>query len=221
MSDTRPASRSSLPAPHGQLEAIYRPRRGDADAIALLLHPHPLYGGTMHNKVIFQSAKALEDVGYETLRINFRGVGASTGEHDHGRGEIDDAATALDFLRKEQPRATHCLVLGFSFGAAIALALGSRDAKIDRLIAIGTPAHALSNPTVYPAAQRAVFIHGDRDEVAPLPALRQALTDNDIDSDLIVIPGADHFFTAHLQELRDRVGQGAVVSGQGSLGVRG
>lgn len=206
MSTERPPSQSSLPAPHGQLEAIYRPRRGDAAAIALLLHPHPLYGGTMHNKVIFQSARALAEAGYETLRINFRGVGASTGSHDGGRGEVDDAAHALAFLRREQPQARQCLVLGFSFGAAIALALAAADAGIDRVIAIGAPAYALAAPgAVAAAASRAAFVHGDRDDVAPLPALRRALADAGIDVEPIVIAGADHFFSDHLEELRSAV----------------
>ncbi len=205
MTESRPPAQSQIPVAHGQLEAIYRPRRGDAAAIALLLHPHPLYGGTMHNKVVFQSAKALEEAGYETLRINFRGIGASSGSYDEGRGECDDALAALEFLRAAQPAATRCLLLGFSFGAAIAFAADARAGDIDRLIAIGTPAYALSAPDAARTAGRTAFIHGDRDDVASLAALQQALAAIDNHGELTIIKGADHFFSEHLAELRNAV----------------
>src|SRR5215470_4320315 len=100
-----PAGNLFIPAPHGQLEAIYRPTHDRAERVALVLHPHPLYGGTMHNKVVYHTAKTLDDAGFATLRFNFRGVGASSGGHDHGRGEVDDARLALDFLLAAQPAA--------------------------------------------------------------------------------------------------------------------
>ena len=205
MSDARPDSVSAIPAPHGQLEAIYRPRRNDAEAIALLLHPHPLYGGTMHNKVVFHSAKALEEAGYETLRINFRGVGSSSGRHDDGRGETEDAMVALEFLRAAQPAVSRCLVLGFSFGAAIAFVLDARSDDVDQVIAIGTPVYALSAPGAANTARHTTFIHGDRDEVASLAPLQTALDAIDGHGEIVVIPGADHFFSGHLKELREAV----------------
>lgn len=202
------AGRTLIPAPHGQLEAIYRPRRDDADRIALLLHPHPQHGGTMHNKVIYRSAKALEDAGYETLRFNYRGVGDSSGSYDGGRGETDDAQTALDFLRAAQPAAARCVVLGFSFGAGIAFALAARDAGIDRIVSVGTPVYTLDAERAAETAARTAFIHGERDEIAPLGALRQRLAEIAPEADVQVVAGADHFFTGHLGEL-----QGAVAVG--------
>jgi len=200
-----PAAQKLIPAPHGGLEAIYRPRRDDATEIALLLHPHPQYGGNMHNKVVFRSAKALEEVGFETLRFNFRGVGASTGRYDDGRGEVDDAAAALEFLRAAQPAARRCVLLGFSFGAGIALALEARRSDVDAVIAIGTPAYALTLPSAAETARHTTFIHGEEDAVAPLAAVRSTLSALGLDANLVVIPGADHFFTVHLSELHEAV----------------
>src|SRR3982750_1133116 len=99
------AGRTLIPIAHGQLEAIYRPGTSSAERVALVLHPHPLYGGTRHNPVVFHCARALHEAGYETLRVNFRGVGASSGTHDHGLGETDDARVALDYLLAQQPQA--------------------------------------------------------------------------------------------------------------------
>ena len=110
--------RTLIPAPHGQLEAIYHPPAEPAERVALVLHPHPLYGGTMHNKVVYHAAKALEAAGFVTLRFNFRGVGASTGQHDRVGGASEDARVALDYLLAQQPAARAVLVAGFSFGAA-------------------------------------------------------------------------------------------------------
>src|ERR1051326_8510985 len=117
-----------IPAPHGQLEAIYRPEHAQAERVALVLHPHPQHGGTMHNKVVFRAARALQEAGYATLRFNFRGVGESTGTFDQGRGEADDARVALDYLLAEQPQAREVIVAGFSFGAWIGLRVGCADA---------------------------------------------------------------------------------------------
>src|SRR5215210_4407072 len=110
-----PAGNFSIPAPHGRLEAILKePRAGVARGVALVLHPHPLGGGTMHNKVVFRAASALNDAGLITLRVNFRGVGQSTGEHAEGRGEIEDVRAALDYLEK-QYREEPVTLAGFSF----------------------------------------------------------------------------------------------------------
>jgi len=99
-----PAGNLFIPAPHGRLEAILKePRDGSVRGVALVLHPHPLFGGTMHNKVVFRAASALNDAGLVALRINFRGVGQSTGEHDEGRGEREDARAGLDYLAQNYP----------------------------------------------------------------------------------------------------------------------
>ena len=106
-----PAGNLFIPATHGRLEAIYRPKSNQAEQVALVLHPHPLHGGTMHNKVVFRVAKALNECGFETLRFNFRGVGLSTGEFDEGRGECADAQAALDYLLDNQQNAREVINL--------------------------------------------------------------------------------------------------------------
>ena len=195
------AGRQLIPAPHGQLEAIYRPSSEQAERVALVLHPHPLYGGTMHNKVVYQTARALEEVGFATLRINFRGVGASTGGHDHSRGEVEDARAALDYLLAHQTRAREVLVAGFSFGAAVGLRFGCGDARVHRIIAIGTPASWFDAAFFAGCVTPIAFIHGERDQLAPLRKLEPLVGRERIR----VIAGADHFFEDHLDDLRAAV----------------
>ena len=195
-----------VPAPHGQLEAIYHPAGGSAERAALILHPHPLYGGTMHNKVVYQTAKALEAAGFATLRINFRGVGTSTGDYDDGRGELDDARVGLDYLLTDQPRAREVVVAGFSFGAAVALSCGCADRRVQRIIAIATPARWLAAGLLAECAKPIAFIHGADDDLAPLAAVQDLQRSaGRPDVQLRVIPGADHFFEHHLEALRTAV----------------
>src|SRR6187431_660449 len=119
-----PAGNLFIPVAHGQLEAILKePRQGSPRGVALVLHPHPLGGGTMHNKVVFRAAAALNDAGLVTLRINFRGVGQSTGEHDEGRGERDDVRAGLEYLAVNYPE-QEITLCGFSFGARVGLEAG-------------------------------------------------------------------------------------------------
>lgn len=189
-----------IPAPHGQLEAIYQPSPA-AERVALVLHPHPLYGGTMHNKVVYRAAKALEAAGFVTLRFNFRGVGDSSGSHDGGRGAADDARIALDHLLEHQPAAREVVCAGFSFGAAVALRFGCAEPRVQRLIAIATPADWLDTGLLAACAKPIAFIHGDRDDVAPLARLERLVSRERIH----VIAGADHFFMEHLDELQAAV----------------
>ncbi len=134
-----PAGNLFIQVAHGQLEAILKePGSAPVRGVALVLHPHPLGGGTMHNKVVFRAASALNDAGLVTLRINFRGVGQSTGTHDQGRGELDDVRAGLDYFRDKYAdrRITIC---GFSFGARVGLEVGTSDDRVLNLISIGTP----------------------------------------------------------------------------------
>jgi len=200
------AGKTQIPVPHGQLEAIYRPSRDDAERVALLLHPHPLYGGTMHNPVVFHCAKALAEAGAETLRINFRGVGESTGTWDEGRGELEDAQAALDFLLAAQPKARDVIVLGYSFGSGMGLRLGCRDDRVRRLIAVATPVGLVDLGFLGRCTKPKLFVHGELDELAPLEPLRSALADRVAPpADLRVIDGADHFFGTGHAELADAV----------------
>jgi alpha/beta superfamily hydrolase len=196
------AGRQLIPASHGQLEAIYRPATDRAQRVALVLHPHPLYGGTMHNKVVYRIAKALERAGLVTLRFNFRGVEGSTGGYDQGRGEMDDARTALDWLLQQQPAAREVLVAGFSFGASIALQFGCADDRVARLIAVGTPARWLTSAGLSACGKPIDFIHGALDDVAPASDVQALLAGiSGAATSLHIIPGAGHFFDAHLDEL--------------------
>lgn len=200
------AGKTQVPADHGHLEAIYKASSGEAARVALVLHPHPVYGGTMHNPVVFHCAKALEAAGFETLRINFRGVGESTGTWDEGRGEYDDARAALDFLLADQPQAREVLVAGYSFGSAIGLRLGCADARIHRLVAVATPVGLLDLSFLSDCAKPKLFVHGSSDELAPLGPLRTLVDDSAAPpADLHVIEGASHFFDTGREELTDCV----------------
>ncbi|MEP7270947.1 MAG: alpha/beta fold hydrolase [Acidobacteriota bacterium] len=194
-----------ISSPHGQIEAIYRPHARDVERVALILHPHPLFGGTMHNKVVYRAAKALEEAGFTTLRFNFRGVGESTGQHDDGRGEVDDARLALDHLLTDQPKAREVVIAGFSFGAAVGLQLGCDDDRAQQVVAIGTPLRIKELAFLDSCRKPKLFIHGEQDKIAPLKPLEERLErlPTDIPWKLIKIPGAEHFFDNHLDELKD------------------
>lgn len=191
-----------IPASHGHLEAIYRPDGAGGARVALVLHPHPLYGGTMHNPVVFHCARALQEAGFATLRVNFRGVGESTGDHDHGRGEVDDARDGLDFLLRERPAASEVVVAGFSFGAAVGLRFGCGDGRVHRLIAIGAPIGLADTSFLGACGKPKLFVHGERDDVAPLAAVETALRTAAPPCELRVVAGASHFFESGMDELR-------------------
>jgi len=207
MTSIYPAGNLFIPAPHGRLEAIYRPKSDQAERVALVLHPHPLHGGTMHNKVVFRAAKALNESGFETLRFNFRGVGQSTGEHDEGRGECDDARAALDYLIESQPHAREVIVAGFSFGSIVGLKVGCADERVDKLIAIGAPARMSSLDFLARCSKPKLFIHGVEDTVAPLAPLEEFLATLPADGDLRIerIAGAGHFFDDQAFELMQAI----------------
>ncbi|HLM59483.1 MAG TPA: alpha/beta fold hydrolase, partial [Pyrinomonadaceae bacterium] len=132
-----PKGNLNIPVSHGQLEAILKEPAGDIKGAALVSHPHPLGGGTMHNKVVYRAATGFAEAGFVTLRFNFRGVGASTGAHDDGDGERQDVKDALDYLTKNYP--SHPLTLaGFSFGSRVGTEVALDDERVERLISIGT-----------------------------------------------------------------------------------
>lgn len=198
-----PAGNLFIPAPHGRLEAIYRPKSEQAERVALVLHPHPMHGGTMHNKVVFRAAKALGEVGFETLRFNFRGVGASSGEYDEGKGECDDARVALDYLLSVQPHAREVLLAGFSFGSVVGLRVGCADERVQRLIAIGAPARLSTLEFLQDCTKPKLFVHGELDEIAPLAPLEDILQQLPATTNyqLVRIANAGHFFDDQANEL--------------------
>jgi hypothetical protein len=199
-----PAGNLLIPAPHGRLEAILKePRLLPARGAALLLHPHPLHGGTMHNKVVFRAASALNDAGLTVLRINFRGVGQSTGTHDEARGERDDARAALDHLAEHYPHQPVTLA-GFSFGARVGLEVGVQDARVSQLVGIGTPVNMYDFTFLEACRKRILLVHGDRDEFGDVERLRALATRIQAHTDVQVsiIEGAGHFFEGHLDEMK-------------------
>jgi uncharacterized protein len=197
-----PAGNLFIPAPHGQLEAILKePRDGRPRGAALVLHPHPLGGGTMHNKVVFRAAAALNDAGLLVLRINFRGVGQSTGEYDEGRGELDDARVALDFLATNHPN-QEITLCGFSFGARVGMKVGIDDVRVNRLISIGTPVDKYDFSFLTQCPKPILFVHGERDEYGNVEHLRELVAKIKAPAELKVINGAGHFFDEHLDELK-------------------
>jgi len=199
-----PAGNLFIPAAHGRIECIlkeppYAPTRG----AALVLHPHPLGGGTMHNKVVFRAASALNDAGLITLRINFRGVGQSTGEHDEGRGELEDVRAGLDYL-KEQYQDFDVTLCGFSFGARVGLKVGIADDRVVNLISIGTPVDKYDFSFLEACRKPILFVHGDRDEFGRLASLKEivAKIEPHTEVQFSVINAADHFFEGRLDELK-------------------
>ena len=202
-----PAGNLFIPVAHGQLEAILKePREGSPKGVALVLHPHPLGGGTMHNKVVFRAAAALNDAGLTVLRINFRGVGQSTGEHDEGRGEKDDVRAALDYLSQRYP-AGGITLCGFSFGARVGLEVGIHDPRVSYLISIGTPLDKYDFNFLAQCRKPLLLVHGEHDEFGDVVSLRKLAADLEKNTSvrLVVIPGAGHFFDGGLDGLKQAI----------------
>ena len=199
-----PAGNLFIPVSHGRLEAILKePRSGSTKGVALVLHPHPLGGGTMHNKVVFRVASALNDAGLVTLRINFRGVGQSTGEHDEGRGELEDGKAALEYLAEKYPEQPVTLC-GFSFGSRVGMEIGISDERVKNLISIGTPVDKYDFGFLKACTKPILFVHGDNDEFgsrARLETLVELVKPN-ANVELHVVSNCGHFFEGHLDELK-------------------
>jgi alpha/beta superfamily hydrolase len=198
--ETLPALRSFfLPGPTGKLEALLNEGRPDAPLVTLLCHPHPLGGGTMHNKVVYHAMKVFHGFGWPVLRFNFRGAGLSEGQHD-GRAESGDVQTALDWLSTEYRKPI--LAAGFSFGAAMGLNAACGDSRVHGFAALGLPTHAEGRNYEYPFLPKCtfpkLFLSGDRDQYAPADQLRSVIAEAAEPKRLELIPGADHFFVGHL-----------------------
>ena len=202
-----PSGNLFIPAEHGQLEAILKePRSGPPKGVALVLHPHPLGGGTMHNKVVFRAAAALNDAGLIVLRINFRGVGQSTGKHDEGRGERNDVRAALDYLSANYPQLGVTLC-GFSFGARVGLEVGIDNQRVRYLIGIGTPLDKYDFDFLEACRKPLLLVHGEHDEFGDVERLKEmaATLAQRTQVRLVVIPGAAHFFENKLDELKHAI----------------
>ena len=202
-----PKGNLMIPASHGQLEAILKEPQGPARGVGLVCHPHPLGGGTMHNKVVFRAAAGLVDAGLITLRFNFRGVGASTGTHNEVEGGREDVRDALNYLAEEHPGEPITLA-GFSFGSRTGMEVGIFDDRVARLISIGTPVDKYGDYEFLTAARKPIlFVHGDRDEFGSVENVRKLVSEIPASSDakLVVFENCGHFFDEHLTELRNTV----------------
>ena len=193
-----------IPASHGQLEAILKEPAGAPKGVALVCHPHPLGGGTMHNKVVFRAAAGLVDAGLITLRFNFRGVGASTGTHEEIEGGRDDVRDALEYLATEYPGQPITLA-GFSFGSRAGMEVGVSDDRIVRLISIGTPVDKYGDYEFLTSVRKPIlFVHGDQDEFGAVENVRK-LVEQIPTAELVVFENCGHFFDEHLNELRETI----------------
>lgn len=202
-----------LDGPAGRLEALLNAGAENATHAALVCHPHPLFGGTLHNKVVFHTMKALNSFGFPVLRFNFRGAGLSQGEHDQGNGEVEDVRTALDWLDAEYH--LPLVFAGFSFGAAVGLRAACADARVRVAIGVGAPvvpvAEATEEPRVYAldflqqCAKPKLFVSGARDQFGPRAKLEALVASLPEPKKLVLIEGADHFFEGRLRELREAI----------------
>lgn len=186
-----------LQGPAGRLEALLNTAHPDALYAALVAHPHPLGGGTMHNKVVYHAAKAFSSFGLPVLRFNFRGTGLSEGAHDDGRGEIDDVRAALDWL--DRRFGLPILFAGFSFGSVVGLRACCGDSRIRGLVGLGLPVRAAGRDYRYdflPACGSLpkLFISGDHDEFSPRGTLEGYLVSASDPKRIVWVEGADHFF---------------------------
>ena len=195
-----------LDGPAGRLEALLNAGSPAATHAAVVCHPHPVYGGTLHNKVVFHTMKALNHFGFPVLRFNFRGTGLSEGEHAHGVGELDDVRTALDWMEREYT--LPIVFAGFSFGAAVGLRAACPDARVTSLIGLGLPATPVDD-RVYDfdflrtCSKPKLFVSGSRDQFGPAGKL-EALVDTFADpKKLVRIDAGDHFFAGRLKEMRE------------------
>ncbi|MFQ5766610.1 MAG: alpha/beta hydrolase [Acidobacteriota bacterium] len=196
--------RVDLEGPAGRLEASLEEPRGALCGAAVIAHPHPLHGGTMHNKVVCWAAKGAVAAGVAALRFNFRGVGDSAGRHDQGRGETDDLRAALRFL-SQRYQSQPLLAGGFSFGAAMALRAGMEDPRVVGLMGIGTPLAHATFDFLLAGLKPVLLLHGENDphgDIRDLRALARRLGNR---AHLVVIPGVGHFFQGHLDRVQDAV----------------
>lgn len=188
-----------LDGPAGRLEAMLW-TVPSPDRVALVCHPHPLFGGTMHNKVVYQAAKALHRRGMAVLRFNFRGAGLSEGTHDKGRGEQDDVRAALDYLAREFP-SRPILLAGFSFGSVVGLKAGCADPRVEKLIGLGIPVNDSDLTYLRTCGKPKLIIQGGNDQFGSRANVESLFSTLPEPKRLVIVEGVDHFFAGKLQEV--------------------
>ena len=188
-----------LPGPAGRLEALLEePEESAPKEAALVCHPHPSHGGTMHNKVVYRIARGLRSTGSVVLRFNYRGVNLSEGIYDEGEGELDDARAALDYLRTRYPQLPFT-VAGFSFGSRIALRLGCGLAR--RVVAVGFPAAYQDKASLDTCTTPRIFIESTRDQFCSVEQIKSIVETLPEPKQLFLIDAQDHFFAGALDAL--------------------
>ncbi len=198
-----------FPGPDGRLEGRYHPQKEKDSPIALILHPHPQFGGTMNNRVVYELHYAFHRQGFSVMRFNFRGVGRSQGEFDQGIGELSDAASALDYLQAMKPESKICFIAGFSFGAWIGMQLLMRRPEASGFVSVAPPANMYDFNFLAPCPSSGLIINGDADRVAPMDDVEKLVeklkTQKGIEITHDILPGASHFFDNHMDPLIQNV----------------
>ena len=196
--------------PAGRLEGRFHPAKQRGAPIAVVLHPHPQFGGTMNNQIVYNTYYSFAERGFSVLRFNFRGVGRSQGAFDHGQGELSDAASALDWAQSISPEARACWIAGVSFGSWIGMQLLMRRPEIEGFISIAPPANRFDFSFLAPCPSSGLFVHGDKDRVAPLKEVQALIeklkTQKGISIEHAVIANANHFFEDCIEDLQETVG---------------
>jgi uncharacterized protein len=199
----------NFPGPEGRLEGRYHPQPTRDAPIALILHPHPQYGGTMNNPVTYALHYAFRDLGFTVMRFNFRGVGRSQGEFDQGIGELSDAASALDYLQSMHEAAKACWVAGFSFGAWIGMQLLMRRPEINGFVSVAPPANMYDFTFLAPCPSSGLIINGDSDRICPPEDVEKLANKLKAQRGITIthtlVPGANHFFETGMPEMIDIV----------------
>lgn len=195
--------------PEGRLEGRYHQSKKPDAPIAIVLHPHPLQGGNMNNRIVYMMYNAFLDRGFSVMRFNFRGVGRSQGEFDGGIGELSDAAYAFDWIQQFNPNSPYCWIGGYSFGALISMQLMMRRPEIEGFVSISPPANTDDFSFLAPCPSSGLIVHGDADEQVPIESvnkLAQKLSaQKNIEIDYTVMKSADHFFQDKIEKLNKEV----------------
>ena len=196
-----------IPGPEGRLEARYQKGKDQRSPICLVLHPHPRQGGTMNNKIVYNIYHAFKNIGFATLRFNFRGVGKSQGSYDNGVGELTDAASALDWLQNENPTAQNTWIAGFSFGSWLALQLLMRRPEIAGFVAVSPPANLYDFSFLAPCPASGLIIQGTDDKIVEAEQVSELADKLNKQKNLKIVYkkliGADHFFKNELDDIQD------------------
>ena len=192
--------------PDGRLVGKYKKGQSLNPPVALLLHPHPLYGGTMNNPIVMELYNIFDALGFSTFRFNFRGVGKSEGKFDNGLGELADAAAALDWVQRQNPNTNQCWVSGFSFGAVICMQLLMRRPEITRFVSVSPQPNLYDFNFLAPCPASGLIIHGKKDEIAPIDDVQKLAQKLQAQKNITVeyeeVSGANHFYDNEIPKLK-------------------